>query len=126
MTYVKQRPGKSMSKKTTVLQILAIITVATMATGQMSLSKKQTDSKPVSGEAVFKSSCAQCHAGGGNMVHPAKPLAGSPKLASLPIFKAYLKAPLSHMPYFKYVVTDQSTLKALYDYCKSLKPVTQS
>lgn len=78
------------------------------------------------GENVFKQTCASCHPAGGNIVKARKPVAGSSKLSSLAVFKAYLTAPLGHMPYYKFVVSDPKTLKALYDYCRSLKPPQQA
>jgi mono/diheme cytochrome c family protein len=75
----------------------------------------------VSGEAVFRENCASCHAGGGNTVNPKKPVAGSDKLANRLLFKSYLENPVGHMPYYKHVVTDQKAVRALYDYCKTLK-----
>lgn len=76
----------------------------------------------VDGSTVFKENCASCHAGGGNTVNEKKPLAGSSKLNSKISFKAYLENPNGHMPYYKHVISDKAALKALYEYCKTLKP----
>lgn len=86
---------------------------------------KKTEPAP-NGEAIFKQSCASCHPGGGNVVKPHSPIAGSAQLITIAVFKAYLKSPLGHMPYYKNIVTDKRTLKALYDYCHSLKPGEQA
>ena len=83
-----------------------------------SLGEKQA--KP-DGKAVFEQRCASCHSGGGNLVKPAKPIAGSKVLANLGIFKEYLSKPPGHMPTYEEIINDPQTLKALYDYCKSFK-----
>lgn len=73
------------------------------------------------GARVFQQHCASCHTGGENRVTPSRPIAGSDKLVSIVILKKYLSAPPGHMPYYENVVKDPKILKALYDYCKSLK-----
>ena len=82
---------------------------------------KRNAPRSVDGKKVFEQHCASCHAGGGNRVHPDHPVAGSKQLTAIAVFKTYLSAPPGHMPYYADVVNDQATLKALYDYCKSLK-----
>lgn len=71
---------------------------------------------------MFRQYCSQCHMAGENLVKPGRPVAGSPQLSSLAVFKAYLKAPPGHMRSYGEVVNDREMLKALYDYCKSLNP----
>lgn len=73
------------------------------------------------GEVAFRQLCASCHIAGGNKVQPSKPVTGSAKLASLATFKAYLSAPVGHMPYYSHVIKDQATLQALYNYCRNLE-----
>lgn len=91
-----------------------------------SMAKKSTKEMD-RGEQVFKQHCANCHAGGGNTVKPSRPIAGSKELASILIFKNYLSAPPGHMPYYQSIVHNQTTLNALYMYCKSLeKPTKQA
>lgn len=75
----------------------------------------------ISGERVFNQYCASCHQDGGNLTVPSKAVAGSAKLSTLALFKDYLNNPLGHMPYYKNVIDDETTLKALYQYCKALK-----
>ena len=78
-------------------------------------------------EKIFAQQCAQCHAGGGNLVKPKKPLAGSPKLSSLALFSQYLKKPAGHMPYYKDLDVNPAAMRALYEYCKKLKtPIKQA
>lgn len=74
-----------------------------------------------SGAQIFQQRCASCHAAGGNSVNEKRPLAGSKELSTIAHFKSYLSAPPGHMPYYQDVVGDEKTLKALYDYCKTLK-----
>lgn len=73
------------------------------------------------GEDLFKNNCAACHVNGGNIVDPKKPLKGSKKLATKAVFKDLLSKPAGAMPAFPKIVADDSSLSALYDYCKSLK-----
>lgn len=84
--------------------------------------------KQISGEHIFKERCAKCHVGGANTLKPDKPLAGSRQLQSIATFKSYLKAPPGHMPYYQEIVENKESLKALYEYCKTIKakPMTQA
>lgn len=99
--------------------IMLGLLLAPAATGKKSI-------KPPSGESVYKSNCAQCHPGGGNIVNQSKPLRGAQELESFPTFKQYLENPQGHMPYYKHVISDDAALHALYKYCKSIKPGKQS
>lgn len=74
----------------------------------------------IAGNVVFKQYCASCHQDGGNITIPGKPVAESKKLSTLAVFKDYLNNPVSHMPYYKNLINDEPTLKALYKYCKTL------
>lgn len=87
----------------------------------LSLSDVQAANEDPLGARAFQQYCASCHTGGGNRVVTNRPVAGSDKLASIIIFKKYLSMPPGHMPYYENVVKDPKILKALYDYCKSLK-----
>jgi mono/diheme cytochrome c family protein len=73
------------------------------------------------GEQLFKVNCASCHAAGGNIVDQTKPVRGSKKLVSKVVFKDLLSKPTGAMPPFPKIVADDSSLSALYEYCKSLK-----
>lgn len=73
------------------------------------------------GADIFKNNCAACHANGGNIVDPKKPVKGSKKLATKAVFKDLLSKPAGAMPAFPKIVEDDPSLSALYDYCKSLK-----
>lgn len=73
------------------------------------------------GSDIFKNNCAACHANGGNIVDPKKPLKGSKKLARKTAFKELLSKPVGAMPAFPKIVEDDPSLSALYEYCKSLK-----
>jgi len=73
------------------------------------------------GEQIFKGNCASCHAGGGNIVDPKKPVKGSAKLASVDKFKEYLLKPSGAMQPAPKIANDAQTLDALYKYCKTLK-----
>lgn len=73
------------------------------------------------GAKIFQAKCALCHADGGNRTDPAKPVKGSKKLKSAEIFKEFLSKKNSMMPPFKGIADDDAALKALLDYCKSMK-----
>ena len=101
---------------------ITIASTLLLAGASVAGAKGAKHAAPPSGEAIFKSSCAECHPGGSNKVHAHKPIVGSEKLSSVAVFKSYLQSPVGHMPYYEYIVKDRATLKALYEYCKSLKP----
>ncbi len=105
------------------LLVIALVTMCLALLAPTAMSKKSSKPK---GEMIFAQNCSECHVGGGNIVKPDKPLSQSQKLATVATFKAYLKSPVGHMPYYKHIVTDQASLKALYEYCKTLKPSKQS
>ncbi|MBX9568870.1 MAG: c-type cytochrome [Candidatus Obscuribacterales bacterium] len=79
--------------------------------------------KTPNGEHLYKQHCASCHFAGGNRVKAGKDVAGSTHLSSLPVFKAYLSKPPGHMPHYQHLVSNEALLKALYQYCKTLKSV---
>jgi len=98
----------------------SIVSVGLLLICSQSASLGKKAQPAAEGEKAFKQYCAQCHAAGGNTVNPGKPISGSQKLATLATFKAYLEAPVGHMPYYKNVVKDKEVLNALYKYCQSL------
>lgn len=109
------------------LGLLAILFLLFSVFVGVTLQVEAKPKKQVNGEHVFREYCSTCHLNGGNKIQPARPVAESAQLSSLPKFKAYLTVPPGHMPHFEYVVKDQSVLKALHDYCKSLKrPIKQA
>jgi len=73
------------------------------------------------GQTIYKQHCFSCHPGGANLVKPSKPVKDSKTLATFATFKAYLSAPLGHMPYYQHLVEDDAALKALYHYCRAFK-----
>lgn len=83
--------------------------------------KSKNRIEKASGEVIFQQYCASCHQSGGNATVPSKTVAGSTKLGTLATFKDYLNNPLGHMPYYKNVIEDKTTIDALYKYCKTLK-----
>ena len=112
MTVPAQNKLTSMLATSTALVCLLLLFNQSASAG-----KKAT---AVDGEKAFKQYCAECHVAGGNTVKPSKPIAGSNKLATLATFKAYLEAPVGHMPYYPHLVKDPAVLKALYKYCQGL------
>jgi len=98
-----------------------VIWAAILLLGASTFPASSAKKNVLDGKQVFEQHCASCHAGGGNRVEPHRPVAGSKQLVTLAIFKSYLSEPPGHMPYYADVVNDQATLKALYDYCRSLK-----
>lgn len=91
-------------------------------------SDAKKEQKTQSGEVIFQEHCSKCHIGGGNRVSPGHDVAGSKQLVSLISFKAYLSKPPGHMPYYQDIIGSPKSLKALYDYCKTLKkqPMNQA
>jgi len=109
--------------KGTLLSFLLALCIFTV-NGSTEAKKRVTPT----GETLFKQSCASCHPGGGNVHKSEKTITNSKKLASIVTFKSYLELPPGHMPHYKHIVSDPQTLKALYDYCKTLqkKPSKQA
>lgn len=103
--------------------ITSLALTSTLAVVGMLVSVMRHDSAIAapSGEQLFKNNCASCHADGGNIVDPKKPLKGSKKLATKATFKDLLSKPAGVMPAFPQIVNDDPSLSALYSYCKSLK-----
>lgn len=75
------------------------------------------------GKEVFQQYCVKCHIAGGNLVKPAKTVAGSKKLGTYALFKAYLNSPTGHMPYYHNLCRDEKLLRRLYDYVKTLESI---
>lgn len=73
------------------------------------------------GSKIFAENCASCHANGGNIVDPKKPVKGSKILASKQTLKDLLLKPKGAMTPFPKIANSDADLSALYDYCKSLK-----
>ncbi len=96
---------------------LALSVSLLVPTGNSSWAKN----KKTSGADVYQQYCASCHQSGGNLTVPGKPVADSKKLSTIAVFKDYLNNPVGHMPFYKNLIEDQTTLKALYDYCKTLR-----
>jgi cytochrome c6 len=74
-----------------------------------------------SGEKIYTANCASCHAAGGNIVNPNKPLKGSKKLGNKELLKALLMKPVGSMPPFPQIAGNDGDLSALFAYCKNLK-----
>jgi mono/diheme cytochrome c family protein len=90
-------------------------------------SANRIKNKKVSGESVYKTHCASCHGAGGNLVSDKHPIAGSKELSTLAQFKQYLNSPPGHMPHYAALVANDESLKALYEYVKSIKkPLRQA
>lgn len=111
---------KRLVKRASVASLALAITLAVVGMF-VGLTKHSTASAAPSGEQLFKNNCASCHADGGNIVDPKKPLKGSKKLATKATFKDLLSKPAGVMPAFPQIVNDDPSLSALYSYCKSLK-----
>ncbi len=73
------------------------------------------------GRRLFESHCASCHAGGGNLVVPKKPVIGSQVLVTGATFKSYLNQPVGTMPHYEDLIRDDGLLTELYTYVKSMK-----
>lgn len=68
------------------------------------------------GQELFANHCAGCHAGGGNIADPGKPLKGSSKLASLNDFSVFLRNPGQAMPPFAPELISDEEVAELYQY----------
>lgn len=81
---------------------------------------KEHDAVPptgeTSGEMIFMSHCAGCHAEGGNAMNPSKPLKGSAKLADFETFHSFIQAPGPAMPAFGAAVLPDAEAKKLFEY----------
>ena len=73
------------------------------------------------GSKIYANNCAACHANGGNIVDPKKPVKGSKVLATKQSFKENLLKPKGSMTAFPQIANNDADLSALYEYCKSLK-----
>lgn len=104
----------------TLLTLLAVLLCQISETGAKDLNSNN-HKVTIDGEGVFQQYCSSCHLSGGNLTVPGKPVAGSKKLSTVAVFKDYLNNPVGHMPYYKNVVTDQTLLNSLYQYCKTLR-----
>ncbi len=115
-------------KRQVAIVVALLSTVALLGWLAPSNAEKTKAQKKPDGKQLFQQYCSQCHLGGGNRIKPGRPVAGSKELASLVSFKTYLSAPPGHMPYYQSLVKNDSALKALHRYCKSLKkePVKQA
>lgn len=111
-----------MDRQINTLDIFLLIFVFALLAIPAIAEKEKGTSKNTDGAQIFAQRCAKCHAGGGNSIKSSKPLAGSNYLKSIATFKAYLKSPTGHMPYYDEIVENKKSLQALYDYCKTLNP----
>lgn len=111
---------KELIKRAVVASLAVVVSI--VITGMfVSVSKQGTAIAAPNGEQLFKNNCASCHADGGNIVDPKKPVKGSKKLASKATFKELLSKATGIMPAFPQIAKDDPSLSALYSYCKSLK-----
>jgi cytochrome c6 len=69
-----------------------------------------------SGNVVFNQHCAACHANGGNVVNPNKPLKGAQTLNTFEAFLPWIRHPDQPMPSFPPSTISDQQAKALYDY----------
>jgi cytochrome c6 len=76
----------------------------------------QGTAAPASGEQLFKEQCASCHAHGGNILNPKKPLKGSPLLKTFEGFLSQIRKPMQPMPPFPVSKISDQQARQLYDY----------
>jgi mono/diheme cytochrome c family protein len=95
-----------------------------------SLSSSSGDAKK--GQEIFESlTCVECHKGGGNSVHPSRPLKGESFLKRYPnddkIEKTIRKGvPGASMPGFGKDIINDEQMKDLIAYLRSLTPASAS
>jgi mono/diheme cytochrome c family protein len=68
------------------------------------------------GSELFTVNCQACHPGGGNIVDPSYPVKGSPKLASVETFTAFLRSPGGMMPSFDEQALSAAQARDLHQY----------
>ena len=68
------------------------------------------------GEKLFAADCSACHARGGNLIDPGKPVLHSPKLKDLDTFLAWIRHPAAPMPAFPASKISDAEAKELYAY----------
>jgi mono/diheme cytochrome c family protein len=73
-------------------------------------------SQPQTGEVLFQQNCAACHANGGNVINPQKPLKDGPSLKSFATFLPWIRKPVQPMPAFPPSTISDRQAKELYDY----------
>jgi cytochrome c6 len=73
-------------------------------------------SQPKTGEQLFQQNCAACHANGGNVINPQKPLKDGPSLKSFATFLPWIRKPVQPMPAFPPSTISDRQAKELYDY----------
>lgn len=84
------------------------------------------------GQEIFESlTCVDCHRGGGNLVHPSRPLKGESFAKRYPDDKKIEKlirkgVPGASMPAFGKDVISEEQMKDLIAYLRSLTPATSS
>ncbi|MCA9800377.1 MAG: c-type cytochrome [Cyanobacteria bacterium HKST-UBA02] len=101
-----------MTRKLLVLFMMIAVPAAMAA--------KSGEKKAPDGKKLFKTHCASCHQGGGNLVKPGKPIKGSNVLVTYATFKAYLNEPLGDMPHYEHLISNDDLLTPLYLYVKKL------
>lgn len=117
--YYNDFPGKEITVKRNSVPLMVCLVPSLCLFSPVAAAPKKVD-----GAQLFQQHCAKCHAEGGNIVKPSRPVAESKQLASLVLFKSYLSSPPGHMPYYQNIVKDPKILSALYNYCKTLKRKT--
>ena len=68
------------------------------------------------GEKIYATDCSACHARGGNLIDPGKPVLHSPKLKDLDTFLAWIRHPAAPMPAFPASKISDAEAKELYAY----------
>jgi len=72
-----------------------------------------------SASQIFASHCASCHANGGNIINPDRPLRGAPQLGSYASFKTLVRQGRGPMPAFPSSKISDPQLQELYRYVLS-------
>ena len=68
------------------------------------------------GGKIYATDCSACHARGGNLIDPGKPVLHSPKLKDLDTFLAWIRLPAAPMPAFPASKISDAEAKELYAY----------
>lgn len=112
-------------KKTIWFLVLFVIAVSVVCGITMIFSGGVALSAP-NGADLYAAHCGSCHADGGNVITPALPVKGSPKMKSLAVFSAFNRNPVKAdgtkgiMPAFPKDKISDAEMKLIYEYSLKL------
>ena len=109
---------KNVSRFALPLLGLALLSTLMIDPGTAKSSKSE-DLK--NGEKTYMASCEACHMQGMNVIKPGKDIVVSTKISTVKEFKAFLSEKHGLMPSFEFIAEDDTVLRSLHKYVKTLK-----